>query len=373
MPGGRLLSRRWLAEIVSPNDHHDGYGYFLRTVPLVPDDPLIRAINERHLLTIGTAAPDETVRHILWRLFFERDRFPTLKEATADWRGSLPASDTLAPITMGQWHGNFLYPSHRYFGPAVCGRPIAEQESYFQEEASRGFTHVLLNAEQDDWGRRRGHPEWTAGGFSAYATDGMDRLVTSLEAARHAGLVPLVGIVDQPTLRHLDLSEIIERSQHLVNRTAPHVCLYMLSWELNEPWGSADQRNPNIRRWIREVDWHGRDVGIHYAPPPLGNQDWEGEEDHVHGGYGLYADMPPNVVRLAQFPNKIDDETLRLRCRLGVEVNAGTGTKYCAFEHSGWWRRTPQWSEEDCQHRASICQEVMEELLPSDRRGSMNG
>jgi len=79
------------------------------------------------------------------------------------------------------------------------------------------------------------------------------------------------------------------------------------------------------------------------------------------------------VVRMAQFPNGIDDDTLRLRCRLGVEVNEGTGTKYCAFEHSGWHRRDPQWSEEDCRHRADICRTVMALHLTPDSCGSMNG
>jgi len=284
-----------------------------------------------------------------------------------------PEPPVLTPIPLGNWHGNFLYPASRYFAPAVCARPESERRAYFAEEVSRGYSHVLINAEQDDWGGRQGHPDWTSGGFNAYAPGGMEILVSVLQEAREAGLVPMVGIVDQPTLEHLDLGAIILRSQELVYATSQAVCLYMLSWELNEVWGSADDRNPNIFRWVHDVDWMGRDVGIHYAPPSLGNTDWEGEEDHVHGGYGLYEDLPPNVVRLAQFPNEIDDDTLRLRCRLGVEVNEGTGTKYCAFEHSGWHRRDPQWSEEDCRHRADICRTVMALHLSPDCCGSMNG
>jgi len=52
--------------------------------------PLILAIQERHLMTVGTAATDDTVSHVLRRLLFEPDRFPTLHEATAEWRGAIP-------------------------------------------------------------------------------------------------------------------------------------------------------------------------------------------------------------------------------------------------------------------------------------------
>ena len=281
--------------------------------------------------------------------------------------------EPIVPITLGNWKGNFLYPASRYFAPAVCARPEGERRAYFAEEVARGYTHVLINAEQDDWGIRNGHPDWTSGGFNAYAPEGMPQLIEVLWEAREAGLIPMVGVVDQPTLEHLDLDTIIARTQQLVDSTHEDVCLYMLSWELNEVWGSADERNPNIHRWVNEVNWHGRDVGIHYAPPPLGNTDWEGEEDHVHGGYGLYEDLPPNVVRMAQFPNEIDDDTLTLRCRLGCEVNMNTNTKYCAFEHSGWHRRDPQWSEEDCTRRADICRSVMSLHFSPGACGSMNG
>ena len=75
-----------------------------------------------------------------------------------------PEPDPIVPITLGNWKGNFLYPASRYFAPAVCARPEGERRAYFAEEVARGYTHVLINAEQDDWGPRNGHPDWTSGG-----------------------------------------------------------------------------------------------------------------------------------------------------------------------------------------------------------------
>ena len=73
-----------------------GYDYFLRTHPLREQDKLVVAIKALHMATHGRTASDATVRHILWRLLFERDRFPDLAAATADWHTLAP---TLTPTT----------------------------------------------------------------------------------------------------------------------------------------------------------------------------------------------------------------------------------------------------------------------------------
>jgi len=74
-----------VTKLVSPED---AYSYFIRTYPLV-DDPLIGDIRRIFAETHdGNPAGDADVRHILWRLLFERDLYPTLDEATADWYGA---------------------------------------------------------------------------------------------------------------------------------------------------------------------------------------------------------------------------------------------------------------------------------------------
>jgi len=69
-----------------------GYDYFLRSHLLIDHDPLVLAIRALHVATHdGDEASDATVRHIVWRLWFERDRYPDLDAATADW-GVVPGT-----------------------------------------------------------------------------------------------------------------------------------------------------------------------------------------------------------------------------------------------------------------------------------------
>jgi len=267
----------------------------------------------------------------------------------------------LAPIIMGRWQGNFLYPAEHFFGPACVGFDPDRRARYFAYLRERGDTHVLINAEQADWGPSRGHPEYTAGGFNAYAGDGMARLVAVLQEARRVGLTPLVGVIDQPSLRALSLETLIARSRTLVNATAEHVCLYMLSWEIDEVWGHGDIREPNLRRWINEVDWRGRDVGIHYA-------------DGMRGGLTFYGSLPPFTVRLMQWENTLSVDELAHEAYLIAEVADRTGTKVCAFEHSSSLNQSPNRPEPECLERArAALAEFRKFSLSEDRFGSMNG
>src|SRR3990167_1323333 len=122
----------------------------------------------------------------------------------------LPSQDNLPPLVMGNWRGNFLYPAENFFGPACAAFSPDRRQQYFSSLHARGQTHVVINAEQDDWGSRKGRPEWTAGGYDAY--DKLEKFVGVLREARSYGLSPVVGIIDQPTLRVLDMSAIVERS-----------------------------------------------------------------------------------------------------------------------------------------------------------------
>ena len=66
--------------------HKQAYDYFLRTHAVDPSDPLVEEIGRVYASTHeGKEAPPGAVRHILWRLLFEKGRFPTLDVATMDW------------------------------------------------------------------------------------------------------------------------------------------------------------------------------------------------------------------------------------------------------------------------------------------------
>lgn len=272
-----------------------------------------------------------------------------------------PVPPLVFPLVIGNWQGNFLYPEKHFFPPACAAFLPDRRAAYFQSIQNRGDTHVLINAEQADWGPSKGHPEWTAGGYSAYGETMMRRFVDTLKEARSHNLSPVVGVVDQPTLSRQSLGKVITLTRQLVEATYPLVSMYMLSWEINEVWGDGGVREPNLERWIKDTDWHGRDVGIHFSAGVLS------------GGINFYSRMPSNVVRLYQYEASASKETLRHESRLIGEVAARTGTKACAFEHSSPVNQSPTYTESQAIDRAWVCKEELNLLLPSAQMGSLNG
>jgi len=192
----------------------------------------------------------------------------------------------------------------------------------------------------------------------------MDTLIATLIAARSEGLIPLVGVVDQPSLSN-PLDSLIARTQDLVDATWRHVSLYMPSWELDEvwdKWGSTDSTyESHVRRWIQRVDWRGCDVGIHNAFGYMGS-------------LSFYQSLPPCAVRLDQFPTLGNLEDLRRHANDLADVAQQSGTKYCIFEHSSPWNQNPTFPLAACKERNAACWEGVSEVgLPADRCGSMNG
>lgn len=273
-----------------------------------------------------------------------------------------PGSGPLPPLVIGNWRGNFLYPARDFFGPACAAFTPARRSGYFSALRERGHTHVLINAEQADWGPNQGHPEWTAGGYDW--TRDPAHFDSVLREARTYGLSPCVGIIDQPTLKakQNDLNWIIARSRALVELTSEHTALYMLSWEIEEVWSHGDIREPNLKRWIKEIDWNGSDVGIHFA---AGN---------LSGGFNFYGEMPSNVVRLYQYTADATDQRLTHESRLIAEVAARSRTKVCAFEHSSPLNQSPTYPEDVCLKRMSACLRGFEGWgLRPEQYGSLNG
>ena len=173
---------------------------------------------------------------------------------------------------------------------------------------------------------------------------------------------------------------LLAEQQRLVDATWEHVALYMgMTWELNElgRWSTGKPRNEAIVDYCMRMNFHGRDVGFHYAPPALGNTDENGEEDKVFGGFQLWDLLPPWAVRLQQIPKEANDAQLLERTEAAALVHRGTNTKICAFEHSrmsvAGREVDPDRPLPDAERRASLCMGVLSSGLPASRRGSMNG
>jgi hypothetical protein len=270
--------------------------------------------------------------------------------------GHPPPSD----IALGDWRGHFLTADF-FFPPAIKG----DWKAYLSWYAGQGYRTVLLNAEQHDWGPSKGHPEWTDGGYTAYRSDvDMVHFVSVLEEARDEGLIPIVGVVDQPAL-HDPIESIIDRSKRLVEATHEHVALYMLSWEIREVWRDSTEREANEDRWIGEVDWHGRDVGIHYQ---AASKTIEDEDPGLGGGINRYQALeniyPGHVTRLLQFHNEAPRDVMEEQVRRTagtVHAEHGLG-KWACFEHSS----------ELNQPKTYTRAEVGQRGLPKDRCGYMN-
>lgn len=273
-----------------------------------------------------------------------------------------------APNTVTQqWKGNFLYPKEWFFGPACASLSDEQLHRYFSYLQTNQHHHVVINAEQADWGPSKGHPEWTHGGFTAYQNGGIDRLIHVCQFAQAYRLTCVMGVVDQPTLPALTLDAIIGRSRQLVDATSPYVSLYMLSWEINEVWSSGDVREYNLERWINEVNWKDRDVGIHFSG---GN---------LSGGFNFYGRMPSNVVRLYQWEDGSFDDRLRHEAMLIAEVAIGTHTKVCAFEHSSPLNQSTSPSLDECSRKARLILKQFEDTVYNGQTlqrlqyGSLNG
>jgi len=281
----------------------------------------------------------------------------------------------MVPITLGGWHGNFMFNKDWYFAPSLLAWTANRRQAYYQWNQAHGYTHLWVNAQQDNWDQR-----YTHGGFDAFqGIVSLDHLVVVLKEIREAQLVPCVGLHDQRQTieimeQHDGLSRLIREDQQVIDATHEHVSLYMgLTWEINEVpnWSIGQTRNPAITRYCNEVNTHGRDVGFHWAP----RTDEHGKPD-VQGGFQLWNHLPSHAVRLQQYPKDCDDDELRDRTEQAVVVHGPTNTKQCIFEHSRMDVPNRPGGGQDMAEavrRAQVCMDVIGDRLPVDRRGSMNG
>lgn len=290
-----------------------------------------------------------------------------------------PGPGPVPPMTYGDHRGNFLYP---FFGPAQLGQGRDRFGEYVDTLVARGDTDILINAEQDPWMIREGHPEWGAG-FDVYRNEeDLADLLWALPYCRARGLRPHVGLIDQPTLRELydynteggwsrtkGGTDIREMTEWLMEQIKGQATLIMPSWELGEVMSDGSHKSHEVMEarlvewatWIYEIDpevW----VGIHHA-------------DGLRGGNNFYSMMREAIghraCRYAQWSTDDRLNALEQKTSLAIQVADRTGTSLCIMEHSSPVRVGPGYSEEDAIDRARACQDAG--LVGERQANFMNG
>jgi len=337
----------------------------------------------------GLSESPAAIANVLWRLgnyhgSGETSRTPlgSFDDLRREY-GLIPPLPDPKPITLGRWRENAWYPDFSYAKWMYPFFTKERRKRIFEWNLSRGLPDIVSCAsEADAWSNSTVTPRrfrwWES-------QDNTDFMLASIKETREAGLCPLLTVFEHTSIPLGDAMSIA-RAQRLADLTAKDVRLYILSWEI-------DERIPNSRerwRWekmmCREVDWHGRDLGFHYA------RSLEGSGNHVYGGnpnasdpadrvglrqafeQGGNAHHRANVVRLYQANRNISLAQLGDEAEKVGRVARDTGTKCAAFEHSGTDPAIGDTrSEAECNQRATIAHNAMRRYVDESRTGSMNG
>ena len=259
----------------------------------------------------------------------------------------------LQPLVHGHERGNFLYPRDQFFAPACVAFTLQRRAQLFAHYVAQGLSHVLINAQQDDWGPRLGHPGWTAGGCDGYRDP--DGVVATLVEARQAGLSPIVGLLDQ---RYW--TDVLGRStltagaaiRELIGRIDSHVVGYWILWEADEV--STEQQQHELAKAVRESASAGRVIGHHFHSGTLKDNDY------------WRASMADTLWM--QYGFATTDADLRSMTETGVARMHSVGKRFVAAELSlpGGITEQVSHSEAEARHRAEIC-------LAAGADGSLNG
>jgi hypothetical protein len=224
----------------------DGYQYFRRTHPIHRADPLTKLIAERYRDTHDGAEPkDPAIRHVLWRLMFERSRFPTLEQATAQWQAH---ADNQTAATMGaglrhDWRkarAAWLYPGTRKYWLAsqrMMRWPNATIDAYLDlPMIKQHTTHVIVCCST---GKR---PEMLEEPFNALKHP--DRMKEVFEKIINADKAPIAWLMSQEFFKqelrgnHKKLLDQLRYTAELVQDVG---CAFMVGFrELGEIYGHND-------------------------------------------------------------------------------------------------------------------------------------
>ncbi len=342
---------------------NEWYDFYLRTggnLHQIPyEDPFIQEIKRRDNIRENrpeeTSISDDRIRHWAYRFDEERIRF-----------GS--SFDTVMPILIpspikvhgGNWNGNFMYP---YFSPAYLGDFNDSLLKHFDNHKSRGYTDLLLNADQDDWMGRMDHPEWGTR-FVWFEDNNLDKVRWAADEMLKRGLRPHFGLFDQPRLNGASFDAQVSLMKIFLREMKDRINTLMYSWEIDEEWEKRDDENGREQRLIKLAH-------IAFSIAPNVNFSLH-MADGLHGGNNLYGPMPPTATRAMQYPREASDSILIENSRLVVETADQHNTKVCVFEHSSPERLSSHTIEE-AERRGKVCHDVMLETLPPERTGRMNG
>jgi hypothetical protein len=363
-----------------PNDHR------WQTEVLIPGEQGRHYADVRGILMDAHKARDpQTVARYLWRLgphvtdpvnaIRDLDHLRQIVGLTPTPREPDDPIAPMAPITDGNWHGNFLYGD--YFSPACLAWTEERFERLLTWTLEQQLTHVLGNASQDNWGAPRGHPEWTTGtgryanGFRWFEGRTLEHVVIPrLQRIRARGLQPVLGVLEFEELKGIAVDRAIGRSVELMEATWEHVALFQSGWEWDEIFPDSQQRFDFRKRWltgVREAA-HGRDVGFHDSPVKR----LEGSGHDVYGAFGeIY---PGHVVKLYQARRDASREEIAHECGLLADVARAQNTKLCVFEHSGQDTRIgPSYTLAEARQRGTAGWEAARRMLSAERTGTMNG
>ena len=349
------------------------------------------------LIRAGRPVTQSALRSFMWRYLAWRghlDEPPPraiMSEAELDRLLGLPPPDTVLPppgfdvepvITRGRWKSHFLTADY-FFGPAIAARPEPEWHSYFKFLLAGGHTHCLMNSEQHDWGPSKGHPEWTKGGIRSHdSTEDRDRFVRCVLTARTYNLIPVIGLMDQPSLVRRSWDEIFRKTEALLSHKtstglplSDYTDMVWASWEIREVMTDSAKREEFEDEWIAVVRPFGLDFGIHYQAT---QKEWREKDDGRGGGidrYGvLEAIYPGQVVRLLQLHNESDLDTSRrqLDATAGVvHRDHGLG-KFCLSEFRSELNQPKTWTRHEVDTRRDALMDHMAGWLADDRIGYLN-
>ena len=304
----------------------------------------------------------------------------------------------LASVVAGHWAGHFLVgdetgpESEFYFSPSCAAWTHGRRARLFRWYRDNGYTSVVLNAENRDWGPSKGHPEYTAGGWQSHDTDAhLQQFVDVCIEARAYGLTPVVGMFDQPSVTGRPMSELIRLGQRLVDATHMHTNLYWLSWEYSYVLPVSSARRAWEDRMIGDIDYRDRSVGIHYQPaletlaPGTTCENYKDlqRDTGMSGGITRYTELEAHlggaghVIRLMQYARNATEATIRLQTRCAMTVHGwGPGQHrlggFIAAEHSASIRLSNHTPAQIARRRGWIMDEVTQANIPADRAGFLN-
>jgi len=342
---------------------NEWYEFYLRTGGILSPIPLddffikeiIRRDNIREGKPEGSPLTDGRIRHWAYRFDEERNRWGQ------DFDSVMPLTIS-SPIEVhgGDWYGNFMYP---YFSAAYLGMPNDFLLAHFDDHKRRGYRDILLNADQDNWMGRMGRPDWGTG-FVWFENNNLDRVKWAANEMLKRGIRPHFGLFDQPRLNGITFDLQTDLMKEFLQEMKDLINTLMYSWEIDERWPKSDDENGREQRLIKLAN-------IAYGIAPDVNFSLH-MANGLHGGHGLYGDMPPTATRAMQYPREASDNALREDSQIVAPIAVEHDTKICVFEHSAPERHS-NYSIEEAKHRSSICHEAMLQFLPAERTGVMNG